>query len=229
MWLIRFQDRPWNVPQVLHIEDALPDSRPTLKAIIIDCSSVDNLDLTSIQYLINVRNLLDRHAAPDTVQWHFASVFNPWAKRALAAAGFGYPSFETEDGRLQHFKPIYSLAEMTQADPERQRDRQEISKGPEGRRKSAIADDVERREAGEFITQTENIMVERLEVSKDGKITKEQMLRMAEIHGINRPFFHTDIQSALTSAVAILTVMEGTMEISTGEEKRQSEKEEKED
>jgi sodium-independent sulfate anion transporter 11 len=182
-----------------------------------------------VQYLINVRNLLDRHAAPHTVQWHFASVFNPWAKRALAAAGFGYPSFETEDGRPQHFKPIYNLAEMTQAGPERQRDRQENSKGPEGRRKSAIADDVERGEAGEFTTKTEKVMIERLEVSKDGKITKEQMSRMAELHGINRPFFHADIQSALTSAIATLTVMEGTMEISTGEEKIQSQKEEKED
>jgi sodium-independent sulfate anion transporter 11 len=203
--------------------------RPKLKAIILDFSAVDNVDVTSVQCLIDSRNVLDRHAAPHSVQWHFASVFNPWAKRALAAAGFGYPSFETEDGQPQYFKPIYSLAEMVNADPERQREQQVEGTGPE-RRKSRPANDVEQGESGGFTTQEEKVVVEKLEVSKDGKITKDEKSRMTAVHGINRPFFHPDIQSALTSAVATLMVIEATMEITPEEkEKLQSEKEEKED
>jgi sodium-independent sulfate anion transporter 11 len=179
--------------------------------------------------LIDIRNLLDRHAAPHSVQWHFACIFNPWAKRALAAAGFGYPSFETADGRPQHFKPIYSLAQMAEADPEQQREQQMESTGPETR-KSTIPNDVEGGEGGGFTTQEEKVIVEQLEDSNDGMSKREQMSRMTALHGINRPFFHLDIQIALKSVVATLMATEATMEITPEEkEKRKLEKEEKED
>ena len=86
------QDRPWNDPGPRRGQQIdVDDTRPTLKAIILDFSSVNNVDITSVQHLIDVRNQLDHYAAPDVVDWHFACVHNRWTKRALAAAGFGLP------------------------------------------------------------------------------------------------------------------------------------------
>jgi solute carrier family 26 (sodium-independent sulfate anion transporter), member 11 len=146
------------------------------------------------------------------VQWHFACVYNVWSKRALASAGFGYPTFETADGRPQHFKPIYSLADMSQSPPAKQLDDQEQprEKGKKSstRRGSAVAQDVESGRLGGLTDDTEKLHVKTLEVIDDGKITKDQTRRMEAIHGINRPFFHPDIQSALTSAIASKIIME---------------------
>lgn len=97
-------DRPWNDPGPGRKETEMAASQlPPLRAIILDFSAINNVDVTSIQYLIDVRNQLNLRAAPFEVQWHFAHVWNRWTKRALAAAGFGYPSPSTMsviDGRV---------------------------------------------------------------------------------------------------------------------------------
>src|SRR5271170_6727853 len=108
-------DRPWNDPGPRRGQTAeTHEDRPTLKAIILDFSSVNNVDITSVQQLIDVRNQLDRYTAPDTVDWHFACINNRWTKRALASAGFGYLS---EGSELQHrWKAIFSVAEIGGSD-----------------------------------------------------------------------------------------------------------------
>lgn len=103
-------DRPWNDPgprrgQQINLED----DRPILRAIILDFSSVNHVDVTSIQGLVDVRNQLDRYAAPEIVEWHFASISSRWTKRALTSAGFGYISTERVRA-LQHWTPAYSFA-----------------------------------------------------------------------------------------------------------------------
>lgn len=69
-----------------------------------------------MQGLIDVRHQLDRYAAPEIVEWHFASVTNRWAKRALTAAGFGYLSTEHVKARA-HWSPVYSYAAVEGAGP----------------------------------------------------------------------------------------------------------------
>jgi sodium-independent sulfate anion transporter 11 len=83
-------DRPWNDPETGRNASGEEDL-PLLRAIILDFSAVNNVDATSIQNLIDVRNQLNLRAAPLEVQWHFAHIRNRWTKRALVAAGFGYP------------------------------------------------------------------------------------------------------------------------------------------
>ena len=85
-------DRPWNDPEPKRRANGGEEDLPLLRAIILDFSAVNNVDVTSIQNLVDVRNQLNLRAAPLEVQWHFAQVRNRWTKRALAAAGFGYPS-----------------------------------------------------------------------------------------------------------------------------------------
>ncbi|ORY18639.1 sulfate permease-like protein [Clohesyomyces aquaticus] len=103
---VPLKDRLWSDPINTAGSDA---SKPLLRAIILDCSTINNLDITSVQGLIDVRNTLDRYAAPAVVEWHFAGLQNRWARRALAVAGFGYPIPEGDE-RVGNWCPAYSVA-----------------------------------------------------------------------------------------------------------------------
>ncbi|KAF4998631.1 hypothetical protein FGRMN_2957 [Fusarium graminum] len=76
----------WCDNPVLHKHD---DDVPVLRAIVIDCSTIHNIDITSVQGLVDIRNALDRWASPSIIEWHFGGLRNRWARRALTAAGFG--------------------------------------------------------------------------------------------------------------------------------------------
>lgn len=70
---------------------------PRLRAVVIDCAAVgDGLDVTSVQGLVDAKGAVERYAGGG-VEWHFAGVNGRWARRALAAGGFGGPK-EGEDG-----------------------------------------------------------------------------------------------------------------------------------
>ncbi|KAH0544472.1 hypothetical protein FGG08_001369 [Glutinoglossum americanum] len=188
-------DRPWNDPGPRRGRTiSLDDSRPILRAVILDFSSVNNVDITSVQNLIDVRNQLDRYTSPDTVDWHFACINNRWTKRALASAGFGYPS-NTITGR---WKPIFSVAEIggrnsAAAEAERIRKEKELRR-PHGQGESHPKSDaitnVSHDPAGTGSDSVE-------ELSKASKPPK-----LAVVHGLNRPFFHTDLTTALESAIS---------------------------
>lgn len=181
-------DRPWNDPGPRRGQTAdTHENRPTLRAVILDFSSVNNVDITSVQQIIDVGNQLDRYAAPDIVNWHFACINNRWTKRALVSAGFGYPSEENE---LQHrWKPIFSVAEIGGSDSAasaaeanaNKKVRQQRTK--DAQQVSTINDAVNNDESGS---------------SFDGKLHKVAGIvtkrpRTAFVDGINRPLFHIDL------------------------------------
>ncbi|ORY76381.1 sulfate permease [Protomyces lactucae-debilis] len=101
-------DRPWNDPGPRHPDRSLmdKDTRPLLRAVILDFSGVPHLDLTGLQTLIDTRNVLDRHASRP-VQWRFVGISNPWIKRALVKGNFGVG----EDRDLS----VFSVAHMENA------------------------------------------------------------------------------------------------------------------
>ncbi|MCJ1394076.1 Sulfate permease 2 [Xylographa bjoerkii] len=202
-------DRPWNDPGPRRGQPAADHSdRPTLKAIILDFSSVNNVDITSVQHLIDVRNQLDAYTTPHRVDWHMACINNRWTKRALASAGFGFPS--PDDLALTRWKPIFSVAEiggsssaaaeaesrdierdlkrrLTEADVEAARNEKKIGGDAISRQRDSRS---ESSEGGEF--------------DKDLGTTKayaRQSAKVAVVHGLNRPLFHIDLTSALQSAI----------------------------
>ena len=135
-------DRPWNLPGPRYIDPdaAAADSRPKLKAIILDFSAVSNIDVSSTQVLIDVRKQLDRHADPDQVEWHFVSVTNPWTRRALTSAGFGRAaagaravfSVAEVGASVGGFGFRASQAEHANVDPSREKADEEIAEvGPQ--------------------------------------------------------------------------------------------------
>ncbi|KAK0610846.1 sulfate transporter family-domain-containing protein [Immersiella caudata] len=78
---------------------------PPLRAIVLDCSCIDQLDITAIQGLVDARNTLNKHAcmdatSPDSecdgVKWYFAGLSNSWARKALRTAGLDVSHFHVD-------------------------------------------------------------------------------------------------------------------------------------
>lgn len=197
-------DRPWNDSGALTGEDGVAHDAhlPLLQAVILDFSSVNNVDLTSVQNLIDVRNQLDRYASPRTVQWHFAHINNRWTKRALAASGFGYPTPNSSDG-FHRWKPIFSVAEIEGTSSaaahaeivnnQRQHKAADLESG--AKVEVSIKGETWSDEIG---NGQEDELPNELADSKAVRRTR----KAAMVHGMNRPFFHVDLTSALQSAVA---------------------------
>ncbi|XXH03694.1 hypothetical protein Hte_010100 [Hypoxylon texense] len=183
-------DRPWNNPGPRRGKVEIDDTadRPTLRAIILDCSAVNIVDVTSVQALIDVRNQLDRYTTPDVVEWHFAHVRNPWTRRALAAAGFGFLR-PGKDGSLsepgRRWKSVFSVADLADA-------ASPLSSEGSGRfSEKAIREKHESR-GDEEIGVTQPPSVDEDETTGG---------RLGPVYGLNRPFFHADIQEALDAVL----------------------------
>lgn len=158
-----------------------------------------------MQHLIDVRNQLDRYAAPDKVDWHLACINNRWTKRALASAGFGYPTPRSEADTVQRWKPIFSVAEIgghtsaaaaaehreNERELKRQRTEERGSQSPE-KGEAISKDDAADSETSDF---AQKIATSKAYASGVGA-------RVAVVHGLNRPLFHVDLTSALQSAIA---------------------------
>ena len=209
-------DRPWNNPGPRKGKSEPDRSHlPLLRAIILDFSSVNNVDVTSIQNLIDVRNQLDMYAAPETVQWHFAHINNRWTKRALVAAGFGFPTPTSESG-FHRWKPIFSVAELEgNSSAAAHAEIINNQKAQQSRYPKNAPHDIE--EGLKSSSQTsQHETTHGIDHSSDGGSSQDDKLqndlksskayarrrKVAMVQGINRPFFHIDLTSAIESAVA---------------------------
>ncbi|KAI2624969.1 sulfate permease [Hypoxylon sp. NC1633] len=178
----RLGDRPWNDPGPRKGKVLLDDveERPTLRAVILDCAAINDVDVTSVQALIDVRNQLDRYTTPDIVEWHFANVRNPWTRRALVAAGFGFlqpKRGNAEPGR--RWKSIFSVADLADA----------ASPLSSNTGEKTV---VEKRTSG----GDEEIGAQPPSIDGDDGAT-----RQVPLYGLNRPFFHADVQEALDAVL----------------------------
>ncbi|CAG9938420.1 unnamed protein product [Clonostachys rosea f. rosea IK726] len=193
-------DRPWNDPgprrSAKSLANPLHDRLPCLKAIILDFSSVNNVDITSVQRLIDVRNQLDAYSTPDVVDWHIACINNRWTKRALDAAGFGVPSNHNEETH-HRWKSIFSIADIG------------------GRNSAAAVAEESRMSSFALRNEEEASSIEGLSplAEREGDIGMEKTGAASPrrnrgvggglaIHSVNKPLFHVDLTSALQSAIA---------------------------
>ncbi|KAJ2896625.1 hypothetical protein MKZ38_005383 [Zalerion maritima] len=246
-------DRPWNDPGPSRLLKRKNRSRynngssegedgfPTLKAVILDFSSVNNVDITSVQQLIDVRNQLDRYTSPDFVDWHIACINNRWTKRALVSAGFGYPA-ERADGLQHRWRSIFSVAEIGGEDSPAEL--QEVKSNaailsrttsmhvgatldiesglaadsseaptPANGKASAAGEGEEAGATISGIPCTESRGVKAVDMALKRKQNAVKG-RPVAVHGLNRPLFHVDLTSALQSAIANV---EARMEVATSE------------
>lgn len=162
------------------------DPRPKLKAIVLDFSSVHNLDISTVQAFVDVRAQLNRHTAPYQASWYFSSVNSPWAKRALSVAGF-------DDGPGEE-AAVLSAGTYTIASIESERDSMPTEESTA--HTSASAPD----ELGDLEANLQ-------EKAHDGQ-AKLSGERFGTIMGVNWTSFYPDLQSACHRAMVDAQVSE---------------------
>jgi solute carrier family 26 (sodium-independent sulfate anion transporter), member 11 len=171
---------------------------------VLDFSAVNNTDITSLQGLIDTRNFLDRHAAPATVEWHFANVTNRWTRRALAVAGFGFPIADMPEA-IGNWAPVYNVARsFAGATPD------DVREDAEAKGRVELVVDEERSckqpvTKAEFEMQQEPIGdLHNVGASSDSVKEKSVPPRSDSpvlLYGMDRPFFHIDLVEAVDAAV----------------------------
>ena len=166
--------------------------------MILDFSAVSSLDTGAVDGLLELRAQLGRWAAPDPVEWHFAHVGDRWTRRALAVAGFGYPSrpqFERDD----RWEPVFSLAEKaaTGLEEAQQPPQLEIPQPAVVGRKGSGAG------VGMGLDAAERGAVRRRRSSSSAVYKRS---RLAAVYGVNRPNFHVDLESAVEACERALTL-----------------------
>ncbi|KAM5347993.1 hypothetical protein ACJ41O_007817 [Fusarium nematophilum] len=189
-------DRLWNDPgprgQKHH-----SGNLPFLRAIVFDFSAVNNVDITCIQGLIDLRNSLDRYASPDAVEWHFANVNNRWTRRALASAGFGYPTSKNEEA-LGNWTPAYSIAAtLMEKDVQISNDSQRQGDIEAPAQPSSSSDASETEAKPSDCSDGISMKTSATHTHAEGR----QHRPMAAIYGVDRPFFHFDLVEAVDAAV----------------------------
>jgi sodium-independent sulfate anion transporter 11 len=187
---VRASDRLWcdALPSKKHIEEM--SDLPILKALVLDFSTVNVIDITSLQGLIELRSTLDRHAAPALVEWHFAGVHNSWTRRALSFAGFGFPASNSLD-ELGNWCPAYTVAtSLAGATEDDQRDLEIL-------RREIHAKDEEGRRTGSN-SQHNSTSTPKL---PEPPMASTETPVMTPMYGVDRPFFHIDLHDAVDAAV----------------------------
>lgn len=173
-------------------------SLPILKAIVIDCSTINNIDITSVQGLVDARNALDRWASPSPVDWHFGGLRNRWSRRALATAGFGRFS-EKDRHSLGNWMPIYSLTTAfggaTEADvsSEIRRRGERLNADDESNSSGKVVHVVKAEDADSEASSTETPVTGTISEKYEG---------LRPVFALDRPLFHADLEGAVEAAVA---------------------------
>ncbi|KAI2463093.1 hypothetical protein F4781DRAFT_417727 [Annulohypoxylon bovei var. microspora] len=180
-------DRPWNEPifsesRISPDESNIEACKPTLKAVVLDFSTVDITDTGAIEGLVELRAQLQRWAKPGPIEWHFANVEARWVRRALAAGGFGYPCIDELDGR-KYWNPVFTLAERN---GQRQNKNSQSSESSMPARVRSNGGDVERGDT-------------------DTEIIPPEAERLVATHGVNYPNIHVDLAAAVEAAAGFNT------------------------
>ncbi|KAK0712189.1 sulfate transporter family-domain-containing protein [Apiosordaria backusii] len=185
-------DRPWNDPgprrgEVVDSEEIA--SKPKLKAVILDFSAVNVIDVTATQALVDIRTQFNKYTDPETVEWYFAGVSNRWTKRALVAAGFGVDRGHGVDSVEKGAQE--GVVAVSEVDPDITLGRKE---------KESAAGDIDL-EAGVGVGAGEK--QDEIAPVSSGE-SRPRGRRLAPIYGVNRPYFHIDVETAVASVVRVL-------------------------
>ncbi|KAJ4301479.1 hypothetical protein N0V90_003571 [Kalmusia sp. IMI 367209] len=196
---VPLKDRLWSdPPPSTHKTDHDAPLKPLLRAVVLDFSTVNVVDVTSVQGLIDMRRTLEKYAAPGVVEWHFAGVRNRWTRRALVNAGFGYPSTRNAEA-MRIWRPAYTVATSFVGTGE----------NGEGNHHNRIAHVDEQLSSKSTATLQRNATgsQESIKNLASGKgelgivMVSSEKRRLEPVYGVDRPFFHIDLVDAVDAAV----------------------------
>ncbi|KAI8393834.1 sulfate transporter family-domain-containing protein [Radiomyces spectabilis] len=101
-------DRAWN-DDADPVKDAERQQLPRLHALILDFASVNNLDTSGLQAIVDAQNTLNRYSGHH-VEFHFINIAQAAIRESLIVAGFGtqprYTSDQDTNNAVQEILPI---------------------------------------------------------------------------------------------------------------------------
>ncbi|KAI9496122.1 sulfate transporter family-domain-containing protein [Zychaea mexicana] len=182
------QQRAWN-------DDAAEDDdvatanqvSPRLHALIIDFSSVNRLDSSGLQALVDAQNTLNRYSGHH-IEFHFVTVLNPSIRRTLIVAGFGtQPTMQYLDEQKEVLPVVPQSRDQRLASSGEQEERSDSS---------TSEPDVDKDEREKGVGEV--VMVE--------DVVKEKAIKSASRKSIplpkdRYPFFHWSSDEAVMSAM----------------------------
>ena len=202
----RESDRLWNDPgpkssNKLGDDDDDDNNKPLLRAVVLDLSAVNNMDVTSIQGLVDLRNTLERYCSPDAVELHFASVHNRWTRRALAASGFGFPSALNAEAQ-KCWQPAFTIAAILDQGLGE-------AKSTTTTTTTTMTHPSDPEQATCSRTSDDAATVAATSRESDATPCERTGTAMASVYGVDRPFFHHDLHGAVESAVRDARLRDG--------------------
>lgn len=177
---------------------------PLLHALIIDFASVNRLDSSGLQAIIDAQNALNRYSGHH-VEFHFVNILNPAIRRCLIVAQFGTQPRPGEERNNREILPVVPVSrDGPQKDQEPQYDveNQATSSGSSSDNSLSDKDSCKKQEFVEF---TEN-------VSEDDETIQGILLPKDRY-----PFFHWSADEAVRSALSTLGARNQLQNVTTHE------------
>ncbi len=176
------KDQLWCDVRLSSKLDEEKSSLAILRAVILDMSTVNIIDLSSVQGLVDLRKTFDQYAAPAVVEWHFAGIQNRWTRRALSFAGFGCPA-TGGSGESGKWSPAYTVAVGLEHEAE------ESLENTQQATIQVLKDDEEKQSGLASVPLHE--------------VHEKEKQRLISLHSVDKPFFHLDLHDAVDMAVRI--------------------------
>ncbi|SAM08448.1 hypothetical protein [Absidia glauca] len=169
-------DRAWN-DDADPVTEAAREQLPPLHALILDVASVNRLDSSGLQAVVDASTALNRYAGHH-VELHFVNIVHPAIRRALIVAGFGTQPVPGDEGQ-----EILPVVPASKDGPQKQAVDEE----------AASSDDDERKQGPQHIESVDTGSTATL--SNPIPIPKDVY-----------PFFHWSADEAVNAAVRSLSV-----------------------
>ncbi|KAK8069244.1 sulfate permease [Apiospora phragmitis] len=168
-----------------------PPLLPNLRAVVLDCATINHTDSSAVEGLADLRAQLNRWAAPDPVAWHFAHLRNPWTRRAFAAVGFGCccccQGTATRVGfslAALYKSEASSGAGAVMVPPAGRNSTDEETCGSETEVAPGVGEDTENKQ----------------QLPETTCCPHDERRRLAPVTGMDRPYFHVDLAAAAEAA-----------------------------
>ncbi|KAI8367987.1 sulfate transporter family-domain-containing protein [Choanephora cucurbitarum] len=176
-------DRAWN-DDSNPTKEAQRANLPRLHALIIDFASVNRLDSSGLQAIVDAQNALNRYAGHH-VEFHFSNILHPAIRRSLIVAGFGdQPRSGYYEAHVNHQREILPIVPASRDGP--------------------VSSVVERKEISNTLDEeTPGIKEEIVDVKSDEFSSDNDSTRTARSIPLPKdryPFFHWSADEAVRTA-----------------------------
>ncbi|OBZ89894.1 putative sulfate permease C3H7.02 [Choanephora cucurbitarum] len=176
-------DRAWN-DDSNPTKEAQRANLPRLHALIIDFASVNRLDSSGLQAIVDAQNALNRYAGHH-VEFHFSNILHPAIRRSLIVAGFGdQPRSGYYEAHVNHQREILPIVPASRDGP--------------------VSSVVERKEITNTLDEeTPSTKEEIVDVKSDGFSSDNDSTRTARSIPLPKdryPFFHWSADEAVRTA-----------------------------